>query len=214
MSQGRNKRPPISVDELDRRMKPRREEPEQGDLSYIPKGKLRRQVEEPEYEEEEEQEVVRAPTPRAPRKPSVVWDKPKEQVKKQRQVTHSKRRFNQNSIRSMLPVLVSVLLAAVMLFWFAPNKSEFSLVAGEIEGIREGQVTLSGRLDSLSASIDAEITRMDLVVANTQNYVEKSELSGYASKTEIPAVESITVGMETLDERIFILERRLALLEE
>ena len=106
--------------------------------------------------------------------------------------------------------VIALLLAVVVMFQFAPSK-------GDVAALFSNQNELVERIDSVQSSFDKESTRVDNIVNTQGDYAKKSELSGYATKSEISALSSlpgvVDTGLKSLDATISGLVARIVELE-
>lgn len=130
----REKRPPVRVEELGKDPKTRRDPPESGSLGYLMGAKKEKELSEKVPAEAAQiEEVTRVGFGRFG-------------------VT-----LKRSTLRLLLPIIVSVALAAVLLTWFAPTKSQFGTLLGEVEGLRESAAWIAGRVDEKVAELQEMI---------------------------------------------------------
>ena len=170
---GKEKRPPISIEELGHKKQAEREEAVRGSLSYVGGQKPLKEV-------KEEERVL--------------------PVKGIRGVL--KRGFGSNSVKLLLPILASVLLAAIMLYQFAPSKA---LVNRDIGSVRDAVSTVSTQLNY-------ESSRIDNIVGKLGTYASTGELA--TLKEELTELSSLKASLGVLETELIQLDKRLKDLEE
>ena len=117
-----------------------------------------------------------------------------------------------NALRMVIPVLASVLLAAVMLYQFAPSKTDFNQ---EVSNVRNS-------LSTVSTQLSYEAGRIDNIVGKMGTYALKDELAIYAPTSTVTSLQtSLQVSLEALETELdefrltlHDLEARIVLLEE
>ncbi len=174
----REKRPPISVEELQKRTTSTREASVQGELTYLDQKRGKGS--------------------------KIIWPgSEKTSEVPGRNGRGGKVGNKGSSMRLVLPVFVSVILAALMVFQFSPNKTEFGFLTADVEGLRSSVDTEGGKLNY-------EAGRIDNIVNSMGTYALKTELVEYAPGGELSSlraqVESLQSYVDSLEARVVWLE--------
>jgi len=163
----------MSLEELEEKVRPKKVEAEQGALTYVSKS-------------------------RSNNGKSIIWP---EEGKRDR--VKGKRKDKSSALKLILPIFVSVVLAALMVYQFAPNKAEFNSLAASSEGVQNS-------VASVVQGLTYEAGRVDNIVTKMGTYALRTELTGYVSDGELA---SLRTEIEILNGYIDSLESRIIWLE-
>ena len=188
---GKEKRPPILVEELIEKKRVERSQAEQGELTYVANRGL-----EPPKEVEIQIRGFRG---------------------------RLKRELRGSSMKLILPIVISVVLAAIMLVQFAPSKATIGALGSEIEGTKESLSVLGTQLTYESGRIDNIVGQMGTYVKSGELASLKEELTSLNSKiadtsTELSRLQglftSLTTRLAALEVKETSLESRVSNLED
>jgi len=122
----------------------------------------------------------------------------------------------------LLSSVISISIAAFLIFQLAPGKGDFRTLEDELAG-------LSGVVTGLEGKSGSTIGRLEAMIATMGEYTKKTELGGYATKSELDATKSevaalagLPSGLDSkfatlstsLDAKLAALEARIKALEE
>lgn len=119
-------------------------------------------------------------------------------------VVGSKSKGQNRILNLVIPIFVSVILAAFMLIQFAPSKNNFIILSSEVGN-------LSGGLTSIDTQIRGQTLRLDELVTKTNNVI--NSMGTYSSKAEVEeSILGVKGEMSGLRSTLDFMEGRVNLL--
>ena len=113
-----------------------------------------------------------------------------------------RRGVSSSSTKMVLPIVVSVALAAVMLVQFAPSKLTVGALSTSLEALR-------GSLATTGEKLNYEAGRIDNIVGNLGTYASKTELAGYALAGQVPSISQLSEEVASITSELSILRTNL-----